>query len=64
MLEARCAVCQLSDGLVIDIIIAHPSEDAQIGCQLIEVMNGQLCDIGYFWDGTSFIPPEVNEAIV
>lgn len=58
MLETRCAVCQLSDGLVVNIIIAVPSEPAQDGCQLIEVMNEQFCDIGWYWTGTEFTPPE------
>lgn len=58
MLETRCAVCQLSDGLVVNIIIAVPSDPAPIGCQLVEIMNGQPCDIGWYWTGTEFIPPE------
>lgn len=57
MVEARCAVCQLSDGLVVNIIVALPSDPAQDGCQLIEVMNEQVCDLGWFWDGTQFIDP-------
>lgn len=58
MLDTRCAVCQLSDGLVVNIIIASPSDPAPDGCQLIEIMNGQPCDIGWYWTGTEFIPPE------
>lgn len=53
----RCAVCQLSDGLVVNIIVAVPSDPAQGGCQLVEVMNDQPCDIGWTWDGTAFIDP-------
>lgn len=59
MLETRCAVCQLSDGLVVNVIIAAPSDPAQDGCQLIEVMNEQPCDIGWYWTGTEFTPPAV-----
>ena len=55
--DARCAVCRLSDGLVINIIMALPSDTPQDGCQLVEVMNGQPCDIGWRWDGTSFTDP-------
>lgn len=58
MLDTRCAVCQLSDGLVVNIIIAEPYNPAPDGCQLIEIMNGQPCDIGWYWTGTEFIPPE------
>lgn len=57
MLETRCAVCQLSDGLVVNMIVAVPSDPAPEGCQLIEVMNEQPCDIGWYWTGTEFIPP-------
>ena len=57
--ETRCAVCQLYDGLVVNIIIAVPSDPAQDGCQLVEVMNGQACDIGWIWNGTDFAPIEV-----
>lgn len=62
-METRCAVCQLTDGLVVNIIMADPSDPPQEGCQLIEIMNGQPCDIGWYWDGTEFInpiPPEPN----
>ena len=61
--ETRCAVCQLTDGLVVNIIMAVPSDPPQDGCQLIEIMNGQSCDIGWYWNGTEFInpiPPEPN----
>lgn len=57
MVETNCAVCQLVDGLVINIIVATPSDPAPDGCQLVEVMNGMHCEIGYYWDGTQFNPP-------
>jgi hypothetical protein len=60
--STRCAVCQLIDGLVINIIMALPSDPAQDGCQLIEIMSGQDCDIGWYWDGQWFIPA-VSEAV-
>ena len=58
--ETRCAVCQLSDGLVANIIVAAPSDPAQDGCQLVEIMNDQPCDIGWYWTGTAFTPPIVS----
>jgi hypothetical protein len=61
MIEARCAVCQLEDGLVVNIIIALPSDPAPIGCELVEVMNGQACDIGWYYDGSNFIEPAAPE---
>lgn len=66
-METRCAVCQLSDGLVINIIIADPSDMPPDGTQLVEVMSGQPCNIGWYWDGTNFIdptPPDPSEVVI
>lgn len=52
-----CAVCQLSDDLVINIIVASPSDLASDGCQLIEITEDQLCSIGSYWNGSTFDPP-------
>jgi len=57
MIETNCAVCQLADGLVVNIIIAVPSDPAPDGCQLIEIMSLQPCDIGWAWDDTAFNAP-------
>lgn len=48
-METTCAVCRLSDGLVMNIVISEPSAPAPDGCQLVEVMTGQPCDIGWFY---------------
>lgn len=56
-MDTTCAVCQLADGLVINTIVASPSDPAPDGCQLIEVMAGQTCSIGWTWTGTEFLPP-------
>jgi hypothetical protein len=55
--EARCAVVQLDDGLVINIIVAQPSNEPQIGCKLIEIASGEPCDIGWIWNGSTFVNP-------
>lgn len=58
VLETRCAVCSISDGTVINIIMASPSDPAPDGCNLVELMNGMNCDIGWTWDGLfTFTPP-------
>jgi hypothetical protein len=49
----------VTTGEVVNLIIASPSDLAPEGCQLIEVMNGQPCDIGWYWDGVDFTPPQV-----
>jgi hypothetical protein len=46
--------------LVVNIIVAVPSDPAQDGCQLIEIINDQPCDIGWYWTGTEFIPPPAD----
>lgn len=61
MIETRCAVCQLEDGLVINTIIAVPSDLAPDGCQLVEIMNEQQCNIGWYYDGMNFIDPNPPE---
>jgi len=54
----RCAVCELSNGLVTNIIVADPNVDpAPEGTQLIAIADDQPCDIGWTWDGTQFNPP-------
>jgi hypothetical protein len=45
---------------VANIIVAAPSDPAQDGCQLVEIMNDQPCDIGWYWTGTAFTPPIVS----
>lgn len=56
-IPTRCAVYSLADGEVVNIIVALPSDPAPDGCQLVEIMNDQPCNIGWYWDGTNFIDP-------
>ncbi len=57
MVDTNCAVCRLSDGLVMNIIVAQPSDPAPEGCQLIEIMNGQACGIGWYYADGVFNGP-------
>lgn len=54
-----CAVCQLSDGLVINIIIAEPTDAPPLDCQLVvtPTESGSYANIGFYWNGTDFIDP-------
>ena len=61
---SNCAVCQLSDGLVINIIEADPTDPAYEGTQLIEIVDEIRCDIGWTWDGTTFIDSNPNGVLV
>lgn len=56
MIETRCAVIDLSS-IVCNVIIAIPTDIPPLDCRLVEIMNGQSCDIGWLWDGTNFINP-------
>lgn len=56
-METTCAVVRLSDGLIINIIVAAPSDPAPDGCQLVEVMTGQPCDIGWYYANSVFNGP-------
>lgn len=60
-METTCAVCRLSDGLVVNIIMAQPADLPPEGCELIEVVNGQSCDIGWYWNGVEFIDPNPQQ---
>lgn len=53
-----CAVCQLSDGLIINLIVAEPTDPAPIDCQLIVSPDnfGNYAQIGGIWNGTQFLP--------
>lgn len=54
-----CAVCQISDGLVVNVIIAELTDVPPIDCQLIltPTESGSNAFIGFYWDGTEFINP-------
>lgn len=61
---ANCAVVRLSDGLVINKIVAEPTDLAPNGCELIPYDDiCPLCDFGWTWDGTEFIAPPTPETI-
>lgn len=54
---ANCAVVQLSDGLVVNKIVAEPFDLAPKNCQLISI-DSIVCDIGWIWTGTGFVNPD------
>jgi len=59
-----CAVCQLNDGLIINVIVAEPTDLPPSGTQLIETpdVDGNNAEIGGTWNGTNFLPAPVIEA--
>jgi len=61
-----CAVCQLLDGLVVNIIVAEPTDSSPDNCKLIisPDVEGNYAGIGFTWNGTIFInpnPPTLEE---
>ena len=56
-METTCAVCRLTDGLVMNTIVADPTDPAPEGCQLVEIMTGQPCNIGWFYANSVFNGP-------
>lgn len=54
-----CAVCQLSDGLVINVIVAEPTDPPPSDCELVETPteSGSAAAIGFVWNGTEFVNP-------
>lgn len=58
----RSAVVRSEDNVVINVIVAPPTEPAQDGCYLVDVSDGKFCDIGWVWNGTSFYDPDPKPA--
>lgn len=56
-METTCAVCRLSDGLVMNTIIASPSDPAPDGCELVEIYTGQACGMGWYYANGAFHGP-------
>jgi hypothetical protein len=40
-----------------NVIVAQPSDPAPDGCQLVEIMNGQVCNIGWYYANGVFNGP-------
>jgi hypothetical protein len=51
----RCAVCQLSNGLVVNMIVADVNDTPPQDCQLIEIPYRVECNEGWYWTGTTFV---------
>jgi hypothetical protein len=63
---ARIAVCQTSDNVVVNVILAEVTDPAYPDTQFIEILDGVWCDIGAIWNGTDFTnpnPPPQEEVI-
>lgn len=54
------AVSRLSDGVVINLIVAEEDDIPPDGTRLVPVGDAQDCNIGWFFDGDSFINTELN----
>ena len=64
---ARIAVCQTSDNVVVNVIMAEVTDPVFEGTQFIEIKDGVWCDIGAIWNGTDFKnpnPPPPQEEII
>ena len=57
---ANCAVVQLIDNVVVNKIVAEPTDLAPDGCYLVLIPDEVPCDMGWTWDGTNFIEPMNN----
>jgi hypothetical protein len=59
-----CAVCEIDTGLVVNVIVASPSDDCPVvGCHLVEIQGGIVCRIGDTWNGSSFVSNISNTPI-
>lgn len=55
-----CAVVRNIDNVVINRIVAEPSDLAPDNTYLILVPHETLCDVGWVWNGTEFINPNTS----
>lgn len=54
---ANLAVVRIDDNIVINMIVAEPSDPAYEGTYFVEILDGVMCDIGWLWNGSVFIDP-------
>lgn len=55
---ANAAVVDINTNLVVNKIVADAAVDvAPDGAYLVDVPDGVMCDIGWLWDGTTFVNP-------
>jgi hypothetical protein len=57
-----CAVVRNEDNVVINKIIAEPTDLPQDGCYLVLIPEGSMCDMGWVWDGSNFVDPNASAA--
>lgn len=61
-----CAVVQISDNIVVNKIVAEPTDLAPNDTYLVVIPDGVMCDMGWTWNKTEFVnpnPPPVEEPI-
>lgn len=54
---SRCAVVNISDNTVVNVIVAEVTDLAPDGTFLVELQDGVGVNMGYVWDGGQFIDP-------
>lgn len=57
---SNCAVVQTSDNVVVNKIVAEPTDLAPDGTYLVLIEDGVVCDMGWIWNGTEFVAPTNN----
>ena len=58
---STCAVIQ--DSLVINLIVAEPTDTPPDNCTLVLVPDDVFVTIGFTWDGTNFLDLEGNPSL-
>lgn len=54
---SNCAVVEITDNVVINKIVAEPTDTPPDGTYLVLIPDGVMCDIGWIWNGSEFIDP-------
>jgi hypothetical protein len=60
----RCAVVDIASNTVVNVIVADSSCPPMDGCFLVDLQEGDYCDIGVEYDTATgkfiFLPPEIE----
>lgn len=57
---SNCAVVNVTDNVVVNKIVAEPTDLAPLNTYLVLILSDMECDIGWVWNGTEFVNPNPN----
>lgn len=58
---SNCAVVRNTDNIVVNKIVAEPTDLPPDGTYLVLIEDGVACDIGWVWNGVVFVDPNAPQ---